>query len=266
MIHPERAPGLPRAAAWCLTLTVLVLSAAGPVAARDPGGKETFSFHPQYLPGEEVVEILVPLFPGVHFNQDPYSGLITTDITPNRLEPLQQVLDLLDVPRDPVDLMIHVVWGGEGSFRGAVPEELKPVAGELRRRFSCDRYEVENTLFLPVLERGRGKVQMEPGYMLEYAVDRVEPASGEIDIRLDVSRLSIMGDRIGTILQTNQRLHPDLPETVGGVRLAPQQSAIRQGDAVRYEKTAPRTLILVIQASLPDNPTKTVTLIDEGDG
>jgi len=245
---------------------LIALVAAGPALARDRSGEETFSFRPQYLPAEEVVEILVPLFPGVHFDRDVYSGLVTTDITPNRLEPLQRVLDLLDVPRDPVDLMIHVVWGGEGNFRGSLPEELKPVAGELAKRFSCGRYEVANTLFLPVLERGRGKVEMEPGYMLEYAVDRVEPASGEIDIRLDVSRLSILGDRIGTVLETNQRLRPGRPAIVGGVPLAPQRSAVRQGDAVRYEKTAPRTLILVIQASLPDNPTKTVTLIDDSDG
>jgi hypothetical protein len=227
-----------------------------------------FAFRVEHIPPEEIIQILVPIFPGIHFREDPFLGVITADVTPDRLEPLHQVLEMLDVRRDPAELTIHLVWGKKSSFRGSVPDEIRLVEQELRERFPFGRYEVQSSVFLPVLERGKGKVEVFPDYTLEYAVDRVEPASGEVDVRVDISRLSILGDRLASVLQADLRVYTGQPRVLGGIPVAPDRNAFQGTDQRRFEAVSDRALILVLEVSLtePIIPTREASLVDRTEG
>lgn len=237
----------------------------GPVPSAAP---QPFSFRARHLPPERVIEVLVPIFPGLHFREDPFYGVVTVDVTPDRLEPLQKVLELLDVPRDPVDLTVHLLWGRRSTFRGAVPREVRSAEKELRARFKFERYDLGNTLFLPVLERGKGKAELYPDCTLEYAVDRVDPGFGQVDMRLDVSRLSIRGDRLASLLQTNQRVSVGHPCVVGGVPVHPNPNSYQGTDQRRSQASSGRALILVIEVELsePSIPDLEAGLVDRSEG
>lgn len=251
-----------------------VVFAFGHPLFSDPTGQppmedtRPFVFGVQHRPAGEVIEVLVPIFPWIRFREDAVSGVITADVTPDRLEPLQKVLELLDVPRDPVELTIHLVWGKKSSFRGTIPLAIREAEQELRDRFPFGRYEVGNSVYLPALERGKGKVEIYPDYTLEYALDRVEPASGEVDLRLAVSRLSILGDRVATVLQTNQRAHPGQPCVVGGLPVPSDRNAFEGTDQRRYDAVSDRALILVIDVSFPEStaPTREASVVDRTEG
>jgi len=212
-----------------------------------------------------VIEVLVPIFPGLGFREDPLYGVITVDVTPDRLEPLQKVVELLDVPRDAAELRVSLVWGKKSTFRAPLPRELRGVEGPLRERFGYERYELENRYFLPALERGKGKIEIYPDYTLEYALDRVEPASGEADVRLDVSRWSIFGERLASILQTDLRVSVGRPTVVGAVPMPPDRNVFQGFDQRRYPAATARALILVIEVSIPDEapPPRAASVIDQ---
>jgi hypothetical protein len=254
-----------------LLLALLVVSypvMAAPDSTGGPIDSEPFSFRVNHFPTKEVINVLTPIFPTVRFREDPYFGVITADVTPDRLEPLQKVIDLLDVPRDPVELTIHLVWGKKSSFRGPVPQEIRVVESELHKRFPFGRYEVEASVYAPVLERGKGMAEIFPDYTLEYALDRVEPASGEVDLRLDVSRLSILGERLTSVLRTSQRVYVEQPCVVGGIPVVPDRNAFHGTTQRAYEPISDRCLILVIEVSLPEStpPPREASVTDQSEG
>ncbi len=202
----------------------------------------------KWRPTREVVEVLVPIFPDFRFRHDPNSGSLIVEGNPDRLKPIEQVIASVDVPRPEVNMTVHLLWGRKSNLKVPIPKEVAKAEPELRKRFKFNKYELANSIYLPALESSEVKAQILPGFLLECAVDRVEPTTGTLDVRIRVSRSGLGDPRLRTVVETGVRVSRGEPALLGGIPLD-LDSGNGQVDLGRMQPD--RYLVLVLDADIP---------------
>ena len=206
------------------------------------------TYRVRWRPTREVVEVLVPIFPDFRFYDDPISGSLVVEGSPDRLKPIEEVIGSLDVPRPEVNLTVHLLWGRKSNLNVPLPTEVAKAEAELRKRFKFTKYELANSIYLPALGSSNVKAAILPGFLFECAVDRVEPVTGTMDIRVNVSRVGFGGSQFQTVVETGMRVERGKPAVLGGIPLDPDPITA-QGDLRRIQ--ADRYLVLVLDADIP---------------
>jgi type II secretory pathway component GspD/PulD (secretin) len=206
------------------------------------------TYRMRWRPTREVVNVLAPIFPEFRFHDDPTSGSLIVEGSPDRLKPIEEAIASLDIPRPEVNLTVHLLWGRRSNLKVPLPKEVAKADAELRKRFKFTKYELANSIYLPALGSSKVKAAILPGFLFECAVDKVEPVTGTLDIRVNVSRVGSGGSQFQTVVETAMRVERGKPVVLGGIPLDPDPTAV-QGDLRRIQPD--RYLVLVLDADVP---------------